>query len=64
MSTVTIVVVVIWNALLFGALAAMLARHGTSGYSNGSRNSTASRDSGELPAVTTTGQPSSKNIPS
>jgi hypothetical protein len=27
MSTVTVVVVVIWNALLFGALAAMLLRH-------------------------------------
>jgi hypothetical protein len=27
MSTVTIVVVVIWNALLFGALAAMLVQH-------------------------------------
>jgi len=27
MSTVTIVVVVIWNALLLGALAAMLVRH-------------------------------------
>ena len=62
MSTVTIIVVVIWNALLFAALATMLVRR--EGCSDGLRNSTASRDSGELRAVTTTGQPSLKNIPS